>query len=199
MPNLSANHAPEPANPLPWLHCARALAPLRFTEVALARIGPSAPIVIKDFAQFVEHFRSNPDPPAGKSFACSSGRAFLFPSNTHRGNFEQVRSLNFRFRHNLECYLRLLKNSLSVSGTFAMSFFESAMNLEVWAGESVGNVGRAELSQLPIRAGTCPGLLGIASFHIPDDGLPTIVHMDMLDTDKIADRHCTAVEAPRPR
>jgi hypothetical protein len=39
-----------PANPLPRLHCARALTPLRLAEIALARIGPSAPIVIKDFA-----------------------------------------------------------------------------------------------------------------------------------------------------
>ena len=85
------------------LHCARALTPLRLAEIALARIGPSAPIVIKDFAEFVEHFCFNPDTPAGKSFACGSGRAFLFPSSTHRGNFAQVRPLNFRFRHNLEC------------------------------------------------------------------------------------------------
>jgi hypothetical protein len=91
-------------NPLPWLHCARALTPLRLAEIALPRIGPSAPIVIKDFAEFVEHFSFNPDTPAGKSFACGSGRAFLFPSSTHRGNFEQVRPLTFRFRHNLECY-----------------------------------------------------------------------------------------------
>ena len=102
-PNISANHSPGPANPLPWLHCARALTPLRLAEIALARIRPSAPIVIKDFAEFVEHFCFNPDTPAGKSFACGSGRAFLFPSSTHRGNFEQVRPLNFRFRHNLEC------------------------------------------------------------------------------------------------
>jgi hypothetical protein len=101
---VSANHSPGPANPLPWLHCARALTPLRPAEIALARIGPSAPIVIKDFAEFVEHFCFNPDTPAGKSFACGSGRAFLFPSSTHRGNFQQVRPLNFRFRHNLECY-----------------------------------------------------------------------------------------------
>jgi hypothetical protein len=93
-----------PANPLPWLHCARALTPLRLAEITLARIGPSAPIVIKDFAEFVEHFCFNPDTPAGKSFACGSGRAFLFPSSTHRGDFEQVRPLNFSFRHNLECY-----------------------------------------------------------------------------------------------
>jgi hypothetical protein len=85
------------------LHCARALTPLRLAEIALARIRPSAPIVIKDFAEFVEHFCFNPDTPVGKSFACGSGRAFLFPSSTHRGNFEQVRPLDFRFRHNLEC------------------------------------------------------------------------------------------------
>jgi hypothetical protein len=91
-------------NPLPWLHRARALTPLRLAEIALARIGPSAPIVIKDFAELVEHFYFNPDTPPGKSFACGSGRAFLFPSSTHRGNFKQVRPLNFRFRHNLECY-----------------------------------------------------------------------------------------------
>jgi hypothetical protein len=76
---------------------APALAPLRLAEIALARIGPSAPIVIKDFAEFVEHFCFNPDAPAGKSFARGSSRAFLLPSSSHCGNFEQVRPLNFRF------------------------------------------------------------------------------------------------------
>ena len=76
------------ANPLPWLHRATALAPLRLAEIAFARIGPSAPIAIEDFAEFVEHFCSNSDTPAGKCFACGSGRAFLFPSSTHRGNFK---------------------------------------------------------------------------------------------------------------
>ena len=61
---------------------------LRLAEIAFARIGPSAPIAIEDFAEFVEHFCSNSDTPAGKCFACGSGRAFLFPSSTHRGNFK---------------------------------------------------------------------------------------------------------------
>src|SRR4029077_14397386 len=91
------------ANPLPWLHRATALAPLRLAEIAFARIGPSA------HAEFVEHFCSNSDTPAGKCFACGSGRAFLFPSSTHRGNFQQVRAFSFCFRHGLEYYRRLLK------------------------------------------------------------------------------------------
>jgi hypothetical protein len=70
---------------------------------------PPAVIAIKDFAEFVEHFRSDPDTPTGKSFACSSGRAFFFPSSTHRGNFEQVRTFILRFRHGLECHRGLLK------------------------------------------------------------------------------------------
>jgi len=86
----------------------RALAPLRLTKITLARIGPSAPIAIKDCAQFVKHFCSNPKAPAGERFARGSGRAFLFPSSTHCGNFQQVRSFNFRFRHRLECYRRPL-------------------------------------------------------------------------------------------
>ena len=130
-----------PANPLLWLHCARALTPLRLAEIALARIGPSAPIVIKDFAEFVEHFCFNPDTPAGKSFAGGPGRAFFFPSSTHRGNFEQVRPLNFRFRHNLECYLRILKTRCLFAEHLQCRFFELAMNFEVWAGESAGNEG----------------------------------------------------------
>jgi hypothetical protein len=61
----------------------RALAPLRLAKITLARIGPSALIAIKHFAQFVEHFCSNPKAPAGESFACGSSRAFLFPSSAH--------------------------------------------------------------------------------------------------------------------
>jgi hypothetical protein len=92
-----------------WLHRPRALAPLRLAEIALTGIRPPAVIAIKDFAEFVEHFRSDPDTPTGKSFACSSGRAFFFPSSTHRGNFEQVRTFILRFRHGLECHRGLLK------------------------------------------------------------------------------------------
>jgi hypothetical protein len=61
----------------------------------------------RDYA--VQHFCSNPNTPAGKGFACGSGRAFLFPSSTHRGNFQQVRAFSFCFRHGLEYYRRLLK------------------------------------------------------------------------------------------
>jgi hypothetical protein len=53
------------------------LSPHWLTEIALARIRPSALIVIKDFAKFVEHFCFNPNAPAGKSFACGPGRAPL--------------------------------------------------------------------------------------------------------------------------
>jgi hypothetical protein len=67
---------------------ARALPPLRLTKITLARIGPSAPIAIKDFAQFVEHFCSDPKTPAGESFARGSSRAFLFPSSAHCCNFQ---------------------------------------------------------------------------------------------------------------
>jgi hypothetical protein len=56
----------------------RTLAPLRLAKITLARIGPTALIAIKDFAQFVEHFCSNPNTPAGEGFARGSSRAFLF-------------------------------------------------------------------------------------------------------------------------
>jgi len=95
--------------PVPWLHRPRALAPLRLAEIALTGIRPPAAIAIKDFAEFVEHFRSDPGTPTGKSFACGSDRAFFFPPSTHRGNFEQVRTFILRFRHGLECHRRLLK------------------------------------------------------------------------------------------
>jgi hypothetical protein len=72
-------------------------------------IRPPAAIAIKDSAEFVEHFRPDPGTPTGKSFACSSGRAFFLPSSTHRGNFEQVRSFMLRFRHGLECHQGLIK------------------------------------------------------------------------------------------
>ena len=101
--SLAERHA------LSCLNRARALAALRLAEIALARIGPLAPIAIKDIAEFIKHFCSNPNTPAGKCFARGSRRAFLFPSNTHRGNFEQVRTFNFRFRHGLEYYGQLLK------------------------------------------------------------------------------------------
>ena len=114
---------------------------LGLAEIALARIGPSASIVIKDFAQFAKHFCSNPKAPAGKGFACGSGRAFLFPSSTHRGNFQQVRAFRFCFRHGLECYGRLLKTRCLFAEHLQRRFFESAMNFEVWAGESAGNEG----------------------------------------------------------
>jgi hypothetical protein len=94
---------------VPWLHRPRALAPLRLAEIALTGIRPPAVIAIKDFAEFVEHFRSDPDTPTDKSFACGSGRAFFLPSSTHRGDFEQVRTFILRFRHGLECHRGLLK------------------------------------------------------------------------------------------
>ena len=74
-------------------------------------------IAIEDFAEFVEHFRSDPDTPTGKSFACSSGRAFFFPSSTHRGNFEQVRTFILRFRHGLECHRGLQNRCLFARNT----------------------------------------------------------------------------------
>ena len=92
-----------------WLHRPRALAPLRLAEIALTGIWPPAAIAIKDFAEFVEHFCSDPGTPTGKSFACGSDRAFFFPSSTHRGNFEQVRTFIPCFRHGLECHRGLLK------------------------------------------------------------------------------------------
>jgi hypothetical protein len=81
------------------LKCSPAFAPFRFAKIAFAWIGPSALIAIENFAQFVERFRSDPQAPAGESFAGGSSRAFLFPSNAHRGNFQQVR-MCFCFRHN---------------------------------------------------------------------------------------------------
>jgi hypothetical protein len=77
----------------------RALAPLRPTKITFARMGPAAPIAIKDFAQFVKHFCSDPNAPAGERFARGSGRAFLFSSRAHCGNFQQVPMFNFGFRH----------------------------------------------------------------------------------------------------
>jgi hypothetical protein len=65
----------------------RPLTPFRLAKIALARIGPAALIAIKDFAQFVEHFCSNPKTPTGESFARGSSRAFLFPSSAHCSNF----------------------------------------------------------------------------------------------------------------
>jgi hypothetical protein len=70
---------------VPWLHRPRALAPLRLAEIALTGIRPPAAIAIKDFAEFVEHFRSDPGTPTGKSFhrariaeiSSKSGRSFF--------------------------------------------------------------------------------------------------------------------------
>jgi hypothetical protein len=84
---------------IPRLKWPPAFAPFRFAEIAFARIRPLAPVVIEDFAKLVEHFRSDPQAPAGESFAGGSRRAFLFPSSAHRGNFQQVR-VCFCFRHN---------------------------------------------------------------------------------------------------
>jgi hypothetical protein len=75
-----------------------AFTPLRFAKITLTGIGPSAPVAIEDFAKFVEHFRSDPQAPAGESFAGGSCRAFFFPSSAHRGNFQQVR-MCFCFGH----------------------------------------------------------------------------------------------------
>jgi hypothetical protein len=75
----------------------------------------------RDYA--VQHFCSNPNTPAGKGFACGSGRAFLFPSSTHRGYFEHVGPLNLCVCHGLEYRRTTPKNSLSVRwGTGAMEF-----------------------------------------------------------------------------
>ena len=105
---LSKAKAPQP-NLSRVLDRAPALAPLRLAEIALARIGPPPSIAIKDFAKGVENFRSHPNTPACKGFTCSSGRAFLFPSSAHGGNFQQVWAFNFRFHHSLQCYERLLR------------------------------------------------------------------------------------------
>ena len=114
-------------DPSSWLNRTRALAPLGLAQIALARIGPSAPIAIKDLAEFVKHFCSNPNTPAGKGFACGSGRAFLLPSSTHRVNFQQVRAFRFCFRHGLECYGQLLKTRcLYAAKGLQISFFPLA-------------------------------------------------------------------------
>jgi hypothetical protein len=84
---------------IPRLNRSPAFTPLRFAKITLARIGPLAPVVIEDFAKLVEHFRSDPQAPAGESFAGGSRRAFLFPSSAHCGDFQQVR-MYFCFRHN---------------------------------------------------------------------------------------------------
>jgi len=52
----------------PWLNRARALAPLRLAKIALARVRPAARIAIKNFAEFVDYFRSNPDFASGQRF-----------------------------------------------------------------------------------------------------------------------------------
>jgi hypothetical protein len=102
---------------------APALAPLGLAEIALARIGPSPSIAIKDFAKCVEHFRSHPNTPACKGFTCSSARALLFPSSAHGGNFQRVGAFNFRFRHSLQCYERLLRTPCLDCEGFANSFY----------------------------------------------------------------------------
>ena len=84
---------------IPRLNRPPAFTPLRIAKITLARIGPLAPVVIEDFAKLVEHFRSDPQAPAGESFAGGSRRAFLFPSSAHCGDFQQVR-MYFCFRHN---------------------------------------------------------------------------------------------------
>jgi hypothetical protein len=91
---------------------AGALAPLRLAEIALARVRPSARIVAKDFAQFVDDVRPDPLAPPRKGFAGGPGRTFLFPSRTHPRNFKLVRPFNFRLRHAVECRRTTLKNSL---------------------------------------------------------------------------------------
>ena len=73
---------------IPRLNRSPAFTPLRFAKITLSRIGPSALVAIEDFAQFVERFRSDPQAPAGESFAGGSCRAFLFPSSAHRGDFQ---------------------------------------------------------------------------------------------------------------
>jgi hypothetical protein len=76
------------------LCCAGALASLGLAKIAFSRVRPLAPIVIKDFSEFVEHFRSNPDAPASESFARGPSGSFFSPSSAHHGNFEQIRSLH---------------------------------------------------------------------------------------------------------
>jgi hypothetical protein len=78
---------------------AAALAPLRLAKITFSRVRPSPPIAIKDFSQFIDYFGSKPHSPASKSFACGPSGSFFFPSGTHRGNFEQVRTFNFCLRH----------------------------------------------------------------------------------------------------
>jgi hypothetical protein len=78
-----------------------AFTPLRLAKITLTRIGPSVAAIVKDFAQFGEHFCSDPNAPASESFDGGSCRAFLFPPCPHCGNFQQVRMFNFCFGHTL--------------------------------------------------------------------------------------------------
>lgn len=84
----------------------RALAPLRLAKIAFSRVRPSSPIVMKDFSEFAEHFRSNPHSPASESFPCGPRGPLFLPSSAHRGNFEQVRPL---YRHGTKSDAELLR------------------------------------------------------------------------------------------
>ena len=85
------------------LNLAGGLSPLRLSEIALAwSLRPSARIAIENSAKFLNYFCSDSLAPARECFACGSGRAFLFPSSTHRGYFEHVGPFNLRFCHGVE-------------------------------------------------------------------------------------------------
>jgi hypothetical protein len=84
------------------LNRARALAPLRLPKIGLTRVRPSARIAIQNFAEFVNHFDSDPLAPARECFACGSRRAVLFPSSTHHCYFKRVGPFNLRVCHGVE-------------------------------------------------------------------------------------------------
>jgi hypothetical protein len=78
---------------------ARALAPLRHSEIAFSGIRPETAVVTQHLAELVEHFGSNSDAPASKGFASRSRGSLFFPFGAHGGNFEKVGALD---RHGWE-------------------------------------------------------------------------------------------------
>jgi hypothetical protein len=47
---------------------AAGVSPFQFAEITFTGIGPSAPVVIEDFAQLVEYFRFDPQGASGQKF-----------------------------------------------------------------------------------------------------------------------------------
>ena len=78
------------------LDSSRTLAPLRLSEIALARVRPSARIAAEDVAQFGNYFSPNSLAPARKGLARRPGRALLLPSSAHHGNLKGVGPVGFR-------------------------------------------------------------------------------------------------------